>query len=151
MIRLETSKKTKVKNQQDADGSWGHLKYMESLASSIPGVRKRSESSSWFNCHGLTFASRRTRVTDSQDILKILDDDKWIEIYMENVLPGDIVLYHDDENGDICHSGIVVGRNNNPTVLTICSKWGFGPEYLHKPHEVPEIYGNDLKYYRCGL
>src|SRR6266481_7803002 len=59
-----------------------------------------------FNCHGLTFGSRRTWIHRPADVQKILDDDDYIEIDKTKVKPGDIAIFR--KNGEIDHSGIVV-------------------------------------------
>ena len=41
-------------------------------------------------------------------------------------------------NGNITHSGIVTGIDANGNVTEVCSKWGTGYEYRHKPDEVPQ-------------
>src|SRR5437773_11543121 len=39
-----------------------------------------------YNCHGLTFASRRTRIPD---VTEVLADDGYQELPLKDVLPGD--------------------------------------------------------------
>lgn len=149
-IRLETSKRSGIRNYQRGELQWGQVKYLQDLAKQRPHVQMRTKPSTIFNCHGLTFASRRTKVTDSSDILKILKDDEWQEIPAKDVIPGDIIIYFDNDN-DINHSGIVVGLDQLKVPL-ICSKWGVGCEYIHKVPDVPNnLYGPLTKYYRCIL
>jgi hypothetical protein len=150
-IRLETSKRSGVLNDQGSEIHWGPLQYLNSLANKRPFVKKRTEPSPVFNCHGLTFASRRTKITATGDINVILKDDRWEEIPVENVLPGDIIIYFDADN-DVNHSGIVVGIEEGLKIPLICSKWGIGCEYVHRVGDVPsELYGPGSKYYRCRL
>src|SRR5262245_35364311 len=40
-----------------------------------------------FNCHGLTFASRRTWIDKSGEVQKILDDDGYVEVPLAKVKP----------------------------------------------------------------
>ena len=47
-----------------------------------------------YNCHGLTFASRRTGIDETSEILNILGDDKFVKIDISECLPGDIVIYY---------------------------------------------------------
>jgi hypothetical protein len=150
-IRVETSKRTGIDNEQGTEISWGHMQYLKSLATDRPYVKMRAEPSPVFNCHGLTFASRRTKITDSNAIKTILKDDNWVEISDQEVLPGDIIIYFDQE-GDVNHSGIVVRVGDQLHVPWICSKWGVGAEYLHKVGDIPtDLYGPLHKFYRCSL
>jgi uncharacterized protein YijF (DUF1287 family) len=96
-----------------------------------------------FNCHGLTFGSRRTWIDRPADIQKILDDDDYVEVDIKNVKPGDIAIYR--KNGEIDHSGIVVDFvQNRPRIL---SKWAFLHEVVHFPWDCPYNEGQ-VTYYR---
>ena len=85
-----------------------------------------------YNCHGLTFASRRTWIWKASEIAKVLADDEYKPIDVHNVLPGDIVVY--DQNGDAEHSGVVIKRGFPPIVL---SKWGPAHEVVHRANYCP--------------
>lgn len=67
-----------------------------------------------YNCHGLTFASRRTRIWDPAEVQKILNEDgyKRVEVYAD-ISAGDIAIYRAPvvSGGSIDHSGIVVQRD----------------------------------------
>jgi hypothetical protein len=97
-----------------------------------------------FNCHGLTFASRRTWIDASSEIQKILDDDDYVEVAKAKVKAGDIAIFR--TGGQIDHSGIVVEITpiKGPRIL---SKWAFLHEVIHYPFEGPY---NDcqVSYYR---
>ena len=106
-IKLETSKRTGIPNHQDTEISSFHLNWSKQLDKKHPNAKRRTESSAAYNCHGLTFASRRTRIEKSSAIQTILKDDAYKELSVKEVLPGDIVIYYSDA-GDPSHSGIVV-------------------------------------------
>ena len=150
MIRLETSKRTGIRNDQGTDIKWGALEYLKKIAAGRPNVKTRTGPSPLFNCHGLTFGSRRTKITETADLFRILRDDCWEEIKPEQTMGGDVVLYLDGE-GDVNHSGIVVWREQDLGVPWICSKWGFAGEFLHMLGDVPDWYGPTHKFYRCKL
>lgn len=101
-----------------------------------------------YNCHGLTFASRRTRIWNSDDLRKILKDDRYDEVVdRAEVLPGDIILYFTD-TGDIEHSGIVVSKPDGPLLVPrVLSKWGSGCEAIHPANNCPYKFSL-TKYYR---
>lgn len=85
-----------------------------------------------YNCHGLTFASRRTWIHKPTEVAKILKEDDYEKIRLEEVLPGDVVVYIQD--GDYSHSGIVVEAGSVPKVL---SKWGAAHEVIHSVNDCP--------------
>jgi len=107
----------------------------------------RSNPTPIYNCHGLVFASRRTGISNTEEIQKIIKDDKYIEVELNNVLPGDIVLYY-SLDGDIEHSGLVVSKPDRDLHLPfVCSKWGKYREMVHSATFCP--YNVSLmRYYR---
>lgn len=150
MITLETSKRTGIRNYQDHEISAFDLNWSRTLPRLFPRAVARTDSSPSYNCHGLTFASRRTKILEWSELQKILRDDAYVEIEMTDVMPGDIVIYLDQ--GDANHSGIVVEYRAGQTVLPIiCSKWGSAGEFIHALRDCPSAYGPDIKFYRCKL
>jgi hypothetical protein len=114
------------------------------------GVVFRCAPDPQYNCHGLTFASRRTGIFDVEILHQILAEDGYRQLNnIRDVLPGDIILYFSDA-GDIEHSGIVI--ENNPRLLMpqILSKWGKGSEVLH-PASASPYDATNLRYYRVSL
>jgi hypothetical protein len=149
MIRVETSKRTGIDNIQVMDVSAFERNWSVDIPKRYPRATQRTEMSPLYNCHGLTFASRRTRITDNDGIQRILADDMWTEIKEIEVLPGDIVIYYSEE-GDPNHSGVIVDVGALK-VPTICSKWGTAGEFTHLLNYCPDFYGPITKYYRCRL
>lgn len=108
-----------------------------------------------YNCHGLTFGSRRTQVTDV--VYPILEDDGFDVLPSErDARTGDIIVYC-NSRGEVIHSGFVVGRKplspggaDVPQIPVIWSKWGKGYEMMHAVGECPylEEEGNYTRYYR---
>lgn len=86
-----------------------------------------------YNCHGLTFGSRRTWI-ETGEIRKILEQDEYAEVPRADVLPGDVVVYYVD--GDPEHSGVVVSKGDMAGPL-ILSKWGFCHEIVHRIFDCP--------------
>jgi hypothetical protein len=95
-----------------------------------------------YNCHGLTFASRRTWICKSSEIGKILRDDEYEQVELKDVLPGDVVIYV--QNGDVEHSGVVIASGFVPVVL---SKWGPAHEVIHRVNDCPYD-AMEILYYR---
>lgn len=115
---------------------------------------KVSEACPVYNCHGLTFGSRRTQVTHS--VFPILDEDGFDLIPEKEVRTGDIVIYA-NARGEVVHSGFVVTTKlidivagSQSIIPIIWSKWGKGYEMIHSVGECPylEEEGNFASYYR---
>jgi hypothetical protein len=108
-----------------------------------------------YNCHGLTFASRRTSVNPA--VMPILQDDGFEQVEEKDAQVGDIVVYS-NVRGEVVHSGFVVGVDRveivpgtKPTMIPrIWSKWGKGHEWVHPVGECPYLQdeGNFASYYR---
>jgi hypothetical protein len=96
-----------------------------------------------YNCHGLTFASRRTWIDEAPEIRKILADDEYVVVSRADVLPGDVVVYY--VNGDPEHSGVVVGKDDMAGPL-ILSKWGVCHEVIHWIPDCPYDAGQVVFY-----
>jgi hypothetical protein len=114
------------------------------------GVNRRSDPNPFYNCHGMTFATRRTGVFETAVVRQILDEDKYGEVPQMFVLPGDVILYYGPDN-DIEHSGIVieVPKPENFNVPLVCSKWGKYAELVHWGNQCPYNFAN-VKYYRMN-
>lgn len=84
-----------------------------------------------YNCHGLTFASRRTRVDNSDlpvDIGSLLLKDRYRQT--PDPAPGDVVVYRSPtDDGSIEHSGVVLRIELG--AVFVLSKWGDLEEYEH--------------------
>jgi hypothetical protein len=150
-IRLETSRRTGVDNYQGDVLSQYVLNWAERLGRKFPNAVVRTNPSPIYNCHGLVFACRRSRIEKSISIQTVLADDKYIEIKLKNVLPGDIVIYYSND-GDPNHSGVVVEYDPQRIIIPlICSKWGNAGEFIHALTYCPREYGPNHKFYRCML
>ena len=159
--RLDTAENNGIHNEQGRGNlTYGQLCYIEDLCKAHADAIPRTQNSIFYNCHGLTFACRRTKITQSRCLELILKDDRYREISdsME-VKPGDTVLYYSDD-GDPNHSGVVleaihsiVLNPNEPTThkFVILSKWGNAPEFIHDLKDVPPEYGPHVKFFRCSL
>ncbi len=114
-------------------------------------AQRKTQCLPFFNCHGLTFASRRTWIIDTEALFRILEDDGYVEILDENnVAPGDVLIYY-GENGDITHSAVIVTapREELLKIPRVISKWGAYSEVVHYANDCP--YANDYlrrKFYR---
>lgn len=113
-------------------------------------VEPRTPPTPRYNCHGLSFASRRTWVTGTATIERILKDDSYAEVDVDNVLPGDLIVYFDSETGEIQHTGIVAKLPSEEDCLAtpeIYSKWAKWAEVIHPAHQCPYDYGG-ARFYR---
>lgn len=107
----------------------------------------RCEATGRFNCHGMTFAARRTTL-DAPEVLQILSEDGYSEVLLKDVMPGDIILYYSDD-GDVEHSAIVVGSPTKQDlwIPKVYSKWGKYKELIHWANQCPYAF-DKAKYYR---
>ena len=135
-LALETRKGSKIKNfhcrKLPEDGD---ILRVRAFRTSFPdAIHRPSDPSPGYNCHGLTFGSRRTGINEPSDVRRILTDDGYRVLKSEDkIFPGDIAIYVQD--GEISHSGIVVWlQNETPLIL---SKWGRYHEAIHKPMDCP--------------
>jgi hypothetical protein len=148
-ILLDTASATPVANEQSTQIQ--HPLATQALeAKAQRDAVLRASSHPRYNCHGLTFASRRTAILPDAEVSKILKEDGYQRIDVRDVLPGDVAVYHDAQGG-IDHSGIVFTRPSDSLgIPMIVSKWGvIGPEVYHSATVVPEYAIADIRYYRC--
>ena len=148
-IELQTRLGNDIENSQYYEIAPHERHASNSLKADYPNANFITSDSPIYNCHGLTFASRRTGIDDTSEILNILEDDKFIEIGISECSPGDIVIYF-SEFGDAEHSGFVIEspNYNNPFPL-ILSKWGSFSEVLHRLNQCPYHLSN-VQYYRIN-
>ena len=113
--------------------------YVPKLRAEFPDVEIRTSSDPEYNCHGLTFASRRTGIHDPAVLSLILEDDRYREVPLTDVLPGDVILYH-NRLGDIEHSGVVASKPGAIGIPYVFSKWGKFMEVFHLANRCPYTY-----------
>ena len=106
--------------------------------------------SNLYNCMGMVFASRRTWV-DPEHLRMILEDDGYQQVSSKDqLLPGDIVVYRDDQ-GEISHVGMVAQVKVNATKATwevlVLSQWGGDGEYFHLDDDVNPTLGRPAEYW----
>ena len=154
-IELRTRANNAIENTQ----VWQHSKLewhlLDEHLDRFKNAERVSEACPVYNCHGLTFGSRRTQV--GLPIVSILEDDGFDPIASEkDVRPGDIVIYS-DARGEVSHSGFVVWRNKislapgaDTVIPMVWSKWGKGYEMIHAVRECPylDTEGDIFTYYR---
>lgn len=99
-----------------------------------------------YNCVGMIFASRRAWI-EIDHIYDLLREDDYKRIQVEDVKPGDIVLYKD--NGAPLHVGLVimVERIGLTPNIKVVSKWGKDPEFIHFMEDVPSLLGKPVEFY----
>lgn len=150
-IKLQTSKGTDIPNsQENTEHSLLYLKQLNDLKVEYVGSNFKSGPSQTYNCHGMTFANRRTGIYENEIISRILNDDSYIEIKRKDIMPGDIVLYF-SQDGDAEHSGVILQCPSHQEIAPkILSKWGSSFEVIHSLYLCPYEKSN-IKYYRCLL
>ena len=144
-LQLHSRCENQIKNEINREPRrFGDELAVDDWIKRYPKADHRVRSSRKYNCHGLSFASRRTWIKDSGEIAKILQDDDYSEIPLDQIKPGDFAVYWKD--GDYEHSGIIVEVGENPKMAKILGKWGFCHEVVHWANYCP--YSGEIKYYR---
>jgi hypothetical protein len=161
-IALETYSKNRVLNtyisplqitQRDVTQAiaYGRALYQQHCASEMR-AKMRLKHGLTFNCFGLVFGSRRTQIA-GQSLANIITDDKYEKILnVEDVLPGDIIVYYESMQSirSIVHVGVVIDAPTaqNLHMSLIISKWGNpGPEVIHPYNKCPYNH-NFIDYFR---
>lgn len=153
-IELRTRANTAIDNIQVWEHSRMEWDQLGKTLARFTGAERVSDACPVYNCHGLTFGSRRTQVTHS--VLPILKEDGFDPISEKDARAGDIVIYS-NARGEVVHSGFVVARKSVEIIMgtqsiipVIWSKWGKSYEMIHAVGECPylEEEGNYPTYYR---
>ncbi|MFZ0480103.1 MAG: hypothetical protein WAL71_13235 [Terriglobales bacterium] len=154
-IELRTRADNPIENTQVCEHSKFEWHLLGETLERFKNAEQVSEACPVYNCHGLTFGSRRTQI--SPPIFSILEDDGFDKVASEkDVRPGDIVIYS-DVRGEVTHSGFVVWRKKvelvpgtHTVIPMVWSKWGKGYEMIHAVGECPyfEAIGDVVTYYR---
>jgi hypothetical protein len=99
---------------------------------------------------GMVFATRRTWI-DTEHLEMILEDDEYRRLFpSEEVLPGDVVVYR-DEDGTVSHVGLVnevrPNLRDGTKEIIILSQWGGDGEYFHHIEDVNPLLGKPAEYW----
>ena len=146
-LALETRRKSAIDNLLNRERAVAGLHLaVEALKKKYPHADHRQVGPCHtFNCHGLTFGSRRTWIDNPSEILKIIKEDDYEVVQFRDISVGDIAVYF--VNGDVEHSGIVVEITAaGPRIL---SKWGPCQEVVHLVAEC-EYEASNVVYYRIS-
>ena len=153
-IRLETREGNRIPNEQKPQRDSTSMADAEEYSKSN-GAESTRSLSSVYNCFGMVFASRRTRVFPDS-IEMILTDDGYTKLSsVESVIQGDLVLYTKDD--EYSHVAVVVtpqfgegGVGKRPLVM---SQWGADGEYLHLWDHVNPSLGEPTEFWtdRYGI
>ena len=140
-INLETSEGNEINNYQVFSlSAFERNSFKDYSKENYPTVKFRNSPSPIYNCHGMSFASKRTNIDKAQEIKKILEEDNYKQVDQKSTLPGDIVLYIDPDDGDIVHSGTVtscIDDDKDLQYILVVSKWGKFKEVVHNLYQTP--------------
>lgn len=139
-IKIQTRCGNDIENRQVHDFSPSELNSIPDYSKDYRGARPRNKPNPIYNCHGMTFACARTTV-GPESVQMVLDDDGYTEIQADDILPGDVIIYYND-NGEISHSGIIVSKPSDDRTMIpwVVSKWGKYSEVYHHAYDVPSVY-----------
>jgi len=152
-LRLDTKQGRPIPNVYRDEQPPGHFAEAARIfAGAHFSVRQRSARAT-YNCHGMTFANRRTWIEKFDDegsmdsvIRMILADDDYRMIQKAEAGCGDIVVYK-DHKGAITHTGIVVDHNPLTGEINMLSQWGSDGEYFHTLRDVTPTLGHPAEFW----
>jgi hypothetical protein len=147
-LALETRAQRPIPNWQSEEISAFEINIHKKFERDYGGkVEFRTGMIPIYNCHGLTFGSRRTLIFDPAIVRQILEDDRYNEISWDKTRPGDILVYFTPK-GDVEHSGIVITPPDDQLKMPkVLSKWGRSLEAIHWANVCPYSFEYH-KYYR---
>ena len=107
----------------------------------FPGTKEVRPATFDYNCYGFALARSHGFFISSQEFYT----DDFERVPLEDPQVGDVAVYYhrDKHNKDKyveMHVAIVTEVNDSQIVL-LQSKWGYAPEVVHGPNEVPQEYG----------
>ncbi len=147
-ITVETRLGTDIPNHQPLEFSEQDRSMCRQFDHKFPDAISRTNPISVYNCHGLVFASRRTWICEGSSVMTILEDDGYEEIPETEALPGDVIVYF-DEDGDPDHSGVLLDwSKGKPRIPLVLSKWGKFREVIHWGNYGPYPQLSQARYYR---
>ena len=141
-LALQTRERKDIENSYDRRGpTAGEQLHVDHLiAEYSESVARTRTPSAQYDCHGLTFADRRTGICPSDVVRQILLQDGYRKVELSDVLPGDAVIYI-GQDGEVEHSGVVVElrRSLSGAVVdtVVVSKWGGAHEAMHPSRHCP--------------
>jgi hypothetical protein len=151
-LAMQTRERSDIDNFYDKRSPLpGEQDWVDGLINEYKDAIPRTRVPSFhYDCHGLTFASRRSGICPSNVVQKILLEDNYKPVLLGDVLPGDIIIYVGSD-GEIGHSGIVVElrKSLSGQVIDTCvvSKWGGAHESIHPSRHCPWD-EHEMRYYR---
>jgi hypothetical protein len=134
-LALQTRKKSDIQNEINRTSLDDLKAASDRFKADYPNAEHRpTQPCSTYNCHGLTFGSRRTWIWEPSEIAKILSEDDYVSVPIADVRAGDIIVYT-EPTGEPIHSGLVLSMTESgPKIL---SKWGNCHEVIHLPSDCP--------------
>jgi hypothetical protein len=151
-LKLYTKKRNFIQNEQRKENPpTMRAASREMIARQFAQARIRSVSAT-YNCIGMVFGARRTWIDPDQLPTIFRDDGYFVVARRCDVMPGDLVVYRHQPEGDIQHIAMVLrvhvsieadGRRE----IECFSQWGADAECIHKEDRVPVLFGPHRQYY----
>ena len=150
VLDLESRKPRRIANihcpKKPSDGD--RIQVGEFIAEYRRVIHRPTGPTPAYNCHGLTFACRRTQIVDPNEVELILVEDGYRKLELnEQIIGGDVAIWR--QGCEIVHSGIVCYLSSEG-VPWILSKWSRYHEAIHNPFDCPYKDGTVVSYYRLG-
>ena len=139
-IELQTYLKNPISNSIDVDSTAAAVNLARQPFLGLingHGVRQVGQATGRYNCHGLTFATRRTNIPaagyEGMGLIdRILADDQYVLVPEANTHEGDLVIWRNGK--DVDHTGIIVLIDQAALLRTVFvwSMWGGLGEFVHR-------------------
>ncbi len=151
-IKLATRAGSWISNEQWDEYHPQQLQIAKSVMENIhKGIIVRSLTAR-YNCHGMTFASRRTSIFDPAVVQMILEEDGYAKLEDRNDAErGDVFVFRRSPDHPILHSGIVFNYRLSPKTpdkkFEFLSQWGRNGEYFHDEECAKGVFGDVCEFY----
>jgi hypothetical protein len=152
-IVVQTATGRDIDNSQQDEIAQVDINIHADLAKKAFKSEYHGEASAMYNCHGLTFASRRTGIFTDGVVEMILAEEYQEIKEHKHAHVGDIVVWIDND-GQITHSAFIVKiepEKITPGVfpkIRVLSKTRIFKEICHDIHDSPPAYGSQKRIYR---
>ncbi len=152
-ITLQTSRRNDIPNGQNRIVHQQAINNEVRLKEKYGNAEFQGAITSVYNCHGLTFASKRTGIFDDS-IIELILKDEYTKIERHDVIIGDIVVYFSYDNNrkrEFDHSAIVVSAGEVAGAgilgIKVLSKTRFYREIVHYVYNHPYT-AKEFEFYR---
>lgn len=154
-LALEARSRAPIPNKTRLEMHPGGLRDLARCHEALHPRAVRRSATATYNCIGMVVANRRAWVEPADLQRVLLEDGFRRRPGPDQVQPGDVVVYRDDE-GEVAHAGVILEvlwtieealPFEKGDRFRVLSKWGEGGEYEHNLTDVPSVFGKPAEYW----